>query len=177
MIIIIFALLIISIIYEWGKNGWRKKRLNKESLPKNKTNYFMKFLIIILVLSAGYNIHQKNNEKEINARLTQTIKASLQNFASASTCIDDEVSYAKKYAEVVSAKNAYAVLMGNKVVFKEEGNYNLLGLLDKIQHVMSDDKDKFKDVFKESYVCGLMFEISDDFEDREAINEICRLLN
>lgn len=42
---------------------------------------------------------------------------------------------------------------------------------------MLNDKDKFKEVFKESEVSILMFKISDNFEDRDSINKVYKLLS
>ncbi|WP_297991948.1 hypothetical protein [uncultured Clostridium sp.] len=42
---------------------------------------------------------------------------------------------------------------------------------------MLNDKEKFKEVFDEADVSKLIFKISDNFEDKDSINKVYKLLS
>lgn len=67
--------------------------------------------------------------------------------------------------------------MNNKEIPSEEWDNSLPYLLINIKRTMINDKDKFKEVFKETEASRLMFKISDDFEDKESISKLQELLN
>lgn len=69
------------------------------------------------------------------------------------------------------------IALNNKEIPSEEWDNSLPYLLINIKRTMINDKDKFKEVFKETEASRLMFKISDDFEDKESISKLQELLN
>lgn len=144
---------------------------------KKKLNYLTILLVIILILSGGYNLYQYRKIRSINKELNYVVYHNLQNFASKGGNIEDDIFYEEQFASIVSANDAYIALSGNHGIPQEEWAYSLEGLLLTIKYLMYNDKEKFNDVFSRSEVCELMFKIADDFEDRDSINEVYKLLN
>ncbi|MBU3210076.1 hypothetical protein KPL28_10615 [Clostridium algidicarnis] len=105
------------------------------------------------------------------------MRNNVQEFTSVSGNINDEVLYARQYASIVTAQQAYFVLSDKGGFTSDEWSSSLPGLFLEIKQVMLNDKDKFKEVFKESEVSELMFKISDNFEDGESINKVYKLLS
>ncbi|MBU3227813.1 hypothetical protein [Clostridium algidicarnis] len=131
----------------------------------------------IIILSCSYNFYQHNKINAYKKQLTNIVRNNVQEFASTLANTNDEVLYARKYANIVTAQEAYFVLSDKGGFTSDEWSSSLPGLLLEIKQVMINDKYKFKEVFKESEVSELMFKISDNFEDGESINKVYKLLS
>ncbi|SUY48169.1 Uncharacterised protein [Clostridium putrefaciens] len=131
----------------------------------------------IIILSCSYNFYQHNKINAYKKQLTNIVRNNVQEFASTLANTNDEVLYARKYASIVTAQQAYIVLSDKNGFTSDEWSSSLPGLLLEIKQVMINDKYKFKEVFKESGVSELMFKISDNFEDGESINKVYKLLS
>ncbi len=131
----------------------------------------------IIILSCSYNFYQHNKINAYKKQLTNIVRNNVQEFASTLANTNDEVLYARQYASIVTAQQAYFVLSDKGGFTSDEWSSSLPGLFLEIKQVMLNDKDKFKEVFKESEVSELMFKISDNFEDGESINKVYKLLS
>lgn len=131
----------------------------------------------IIILSCSYNFYQHNKINAYKKELTNIVRNNVQEFTSISININDEVLYARQYASIVTAQQAYIVLSDKNGIPSDEWSSSLPGLFLEIKQVMLNDKYKFKEVFKESEVSILMFKISDNFEDRDSINKVYKLLS
>ncbi|MBU3204336.1 hypothetical protein [Clostridium algidicarnis] len=131
----------------------------------------------IIILSCSYNFYQHNKINAYKEELTNIVRNNVQEFASTLANTNDEVLYARKYASIVTAQQAYIVLSDKNGFTSDEWSSSLPGLFLEIKQVMINDKYKFKEVFKESEVSELMFKISDNFEDGESINKVYKLLS
>ncbi|MBU3196740.1 hypothetical protein KPL26_08635 [Clostridium algidicarnis] len=131
----------------------------------------------IIILSCSYNFYQHNKINAYKKQLTNIVRNNVQEFASTLANTNDEVIYARQYANIVTAQQAYIVLSDKNGFTSDEWSFSLPGLFLEIKQVMINDKDKFKEVFKELEVSELMFKISDNFEDGESINKVYKLLS
>lgn len=132
---------------------------------------------MILVFSLGYNFYQKNRINNYKKELSFNIRNNLQRFASYGGNIENEAVYAEQYASIVTAQESYIVLSDNKGINSDEWEYSLPGLFIAIKDVMLNDKEKFKEVFEGTNASELMFKISDNFEDKDSINKVYKLLS
>ena len=67
-------------------------------------------------------------------------------------------------------------MIDNKGILVDEWKSNLAGLLTQIKYAMLNDKEKFKEVFELQDTSELMFKISEDFNDKDSINSLYKLL-
>lgn len=147
---------------------------------ENKLDKRLKFIYIIasivLVLACSYNFYQQNKINSYNRKLTDIVKKHIQHFAGHSGSIDNETAYAEQYASIVTAQEAYIALGSKNSIPSNEWDSSLSGLFVEIKRVMLNDRDKFKEVFGKTDASKLMFNISDNFEDRDSINAVFKLL-
>jgi hypothetical protein len=91
--------------------------------------------------------------------------------------MDNETVYAEQYASIVAAQEAYIALSDKNGIPSGEWSSSLPGLLIEIKRVMLNDKKKLKQAFEETDASKLMFKISDNFEDKDSINKVYKLLS
>lgn len=147
---------------------------------ENKLDKRLKFIYImasiVLVLACSYNFYQQNKINSYNRKLTDIVKKHIQHFAGHSGNIDNETAYAEQYASIVAAQEAYIALGSKNNIPSNEWDSSLSGLFVEIKRVMLNDREKFKEVFGKTDASKLMFNISDNFEDRDSINGVFKLL-
>lgn len=131
----------------------------------------------IIILSCSYNFYQHNKINNYKKELTHIVSKNIQHFAGIAGNTNDEIIYAKQYASIVTAQEAYIALSDKNGIPSDEWSSSLPGLFVEIKRVMLNDKDKFKKAFKGPEGAALMFKISDDFEDRDSINKVYKLLS
>ena len=134
-------------------------------------------ITVILVFSLGYNFYQQNKINNYKKELSSNIRKNIQRFASYGGNIDNETVYAEQYASIVTAQESYIALSDNKGIDSDEWEYSLPGLFIAIKDVMINDKESFKEAFEGTNASELMFKISDDFEDKDSINKVYKLLS
>lgn len=91
--------------------------------------------------------------------------------------IQSQSVYAEQYASIVTAQESYILLRNSNEIDSDEWEYSLQGLFIVIKDTMLNDKEKFKEVFDEADVSKLIFKISDNFEDKDSINKVYKLLS
>lgn len=144
---------------------------------KNKSKFIPMVITVILVFSLGYNFYQQNKINNYKKELSSNIRKNIQRFASYGGNIDNETVYAEQYASIVTAQESYIALSDNKGIDSDEWEYSLPGLFIAIKDVMINDKESFKEAFEGTNASELMFKISDDFEDKDSINKVYKLLS
>ena len=138
---------------------------------KNKSKFIFILLVGGLILSLGYNFYQRNKIDSYN------VKKNIQKFAGRAGNIDNEVIYAEQYASIVAAQESYIALSDNNGIPSDEWEYSLPGLFIAIKDVMINDKENFKEAFEGTNGSELMFKISDNFQDKDSINKVYKLLS
>lgn len=152
-------------------------------------------LAILLLVSLGFNLYNlKNNDSsneekskvsnEVSSKgnnnldemLKHDISSNLQSFASMNGNIDDETAFASQVSSIVSAHNAYCYLYNGKDAALNERDLGLPALCIKIEEVIYNDKEKFKNVFQKPEVSELMYKIAENYEDKENISKVLKLL-
>ncbi len=143
-----------------------------------KNRYKPTYILVIIIISISciYNFYQYKKIENNKRILKNIVSKNIQQFAGTSNNISDEDIYAEKYASIVTAQEAY-IALNNKGISSEEWDNSLPYLFINIKRTMINDKDKFKEVFKETEASRLMFKIADDFEDKESISKLQALLN
>lgn len=144
---------------------------------KEKFKIIFTLLILILIGSISYNLYQHNRINNYKRELTNNIRVNIQKFAGLSSDIDNEIIYIEKYSSIVLAQNSYISLNEKSAIPNEEWTSSLAGLFVKIKHIMLNDKNKFKKVFEETNASELMLKISDNFEDKDSIGKVYKLLS
>ena len=139
---------------------------------KNKPKFIFILLIGGLILSLGYNFYQQNKIDSYKKELSYNVKKNIQKFAGQAGNIDNEVIYAEQYASI-----SYISLSDNNGIPSDEWEYSLPGLFIEIKDVMINDKESFKKAFEGTNESELMFKISDNFEDKDSINKVYKLLS
>ena len=152
-------------------------------------------LVLLLLVSLGFNIYSLKNSNSTNEdkskvsseisdkgnndldeMLKHDISSSLQSFASMNGNIDDESAFASQVSSIVSAHNAYCYLYNGKDAELNERDLGLPALCIKIEEVIYNDKEKFKSVFQKPEVSELMYKIAENYEDKENISKVLKLL-
>lgn len=140
-------------------------------------------LAILLLISLGFNFYSyKNNStkkgtnNELSDFLRHDITSNLQSFAGMNGNVDDEAAFASQISSIVAAHNAYCYLHNGEDAVLDERNLGLPALCIKIEEVIYNDKAKFKEVFQKPEVSELMYKIADNYEDKENISKIIKLL-
>jgi len=143
-----------------------------------KNRYKPTYILVIIIISISciYNFYQYKKIENNKRILKNIVSKNIHQFAGISNNISDEDIYAEKYASIVTAQEAY-IALNNKGIPSEEWDNSLPYLFINIKRTMINDKDKFKEAFKETEASRLMFKISDDFEDKESISKLQALLN
>lgn len=108
--------------------------------------------------------------------LKHDISSNLQSFASMNGNIDDETAFASQVSSIVLAHNAYCYLYNGKDAALNERDLGLPALCIKIEEVIYNDKEKFKNVFQKPEVSELMYKIAENYEDKENISKVLKLL-
>lgn len=144
---------------------------------KNKSKFILMITSIIIILSLGYNVYQKNRINNFEKELLFNVRNNLQRFASYGGNIESQSVYAEQYASIVTAQESYILLRNSNEIDSDEWEYSLQGLFIVIKDTMLNDKEKFKEVFDEADVSKLIFKISDNFEDKYSINKVYKLLS
>ena len=143
---------------------------------KNKSKFIVSLMVVILLLSLGYNFYQQNKINNYKKELIKTVRDNIQNFASYGGNIDNETVYAEQYASIIAARESYLALSEENGIQNDEWAYSLPGLFIEINRVMLNDKEQFKEVFQNENASELMFKISDNFDDKDSINKVYSLL-
>lgn len=144
---------------------------------KNKSKFIFILLVGGLILSLGYNFYQRNKIDSYKKELSYNVKKNIQKFAGRAGNIDNEVIYAEQYASIVVAQESYIALSDNNGIPSDEWEYSLPGLFIAIKDVMINDKENFKEAFEGTNGSELMFKISDNFQDKDSINKVYKLLS
>lgn len=144
---------------------------------KNKSKFIFILLVGGLILSLGYNFYQRNKIDSYKKELSYNVKKNIQKFAGRAGNIDNEVIYAEQYASIVAAQESYIALSDNNGIPSDEWESSLSGLFIAIKDVMINDKENFKEAFEGTNGSELMFKISDNFEDKDSINKVYKLLS
>lgn len=144
---------------------------------KNKSKFIFVLLVGWLILSLGYNFYQRNKIDSYKKELSYNVKKNIQKFAGRAGNIDNEVIYAEQYASIVAAQESYIALSDNNGIPSDEWESSLPGLFIAIKDVMINDKENFKESFEGTNASELMFKISDNFEDKDSINKVYKLLS
>lgn len=142
---------------------------------KSKCMYVLMF--IIFILQCSYNIYQHNKISGYKRDLRVIVINNLQQFASMDVSKDNEIVYAEQYASIVAAQEAYALLGDGKGITSEEYDSTLAKSFIQIKRIMLNDKEKFKKIFGGMDAANLIFKISDDFEDKDSIIKLNKLLS
>lgn len=140
---------------------------------KKKLKFIIIFGIIIILL--GYNFYQINKINCYKESLSNGVKENIQTFAGYSGNLDSDI-FLEQYANITVAHKLYCQLIDNKGILADEWKSNLVGLLAQIKYIMLNDKEKFKEVFELENGSELMFKISEDFNDKNSINSLYKLL-
>lgn len=140
---------------------------------KKKFKFIAMFGIIIILL--GYNFYQTNKINSYKESLSNEVKENIQSFAGYHGNIDSDI-FIEQYANINVAHKLYCQLIDNKGILADEWKSNLVGLLAQIKYIMLNDKEKFKEVFELENGSELMFKISEDFNDKDSINSLYKLL-
>lgn len=137
----------------------------------------LKFTIIfgIIIISLGYNFYQINKINSYKENLSNVVKENIQSFAGYSGNLDSDI-FLEQYANITIAHKLYCELIGNKGILANEWDSNLAGLLTQIKYIMLNDKEKFKEVFELENASDLMLKISENFNDKDSINSLYKLL-
>ena len=137
----------------------------------------LKFIIIfgIIIISLGYNFYQINRMNSYKESLSNWVKENIQSFAGYSGNLDSDI-FLEQYANITVAHKLYCELIGNKGILANEWESNLAGVLTQIKYIMLNDKEKFKEVFELENASDLMFKISENFNDKDSINSLYKLL-
>lgn len=152
-------------------------------------------LAILLLVSLGFNFYNfknkdsKNEEKskvstevinkennDLDEMLKHDISSNLQSFASMNGNINDETAFASQVSSITSAHNAYCYLYNGKDASLNERDLGLPALCIKIEEVIYNDREKFKNVFQKPEVSELMYKIAENYEDKENISKVLKLL-
>ncbi|NEZ47297.1 hypothetical protein FDF74_08790 [Clostridium niameyense] len=142
---------------------------------KSKCMYVLMF--IIFIFQCSYNIYQHNKISGYKRQLKIIVINNLQQFASMDVSKDNEIIYAEQYASIVAAQEAYALLGDGKGIPSEEYDSTLAKSFIQIKRIMLNDKEKFKKIFGGMDASNLIFKISDDFEDKDSIIKLNKLLS
>lgn len=143
---------------------------------KKKSKIISVLTVAVIILSCGYNLYQYNKIKNYKEELSTYLSKNIQHFAGRAGNTDNEIVYAEQYASIIAAQEIYFALSDNNGIPSDEWEYSLPGLFIEIKQVMLNDKERFKEAFEGSEGSGLMFKISDNFEDRDSINKVFKLL-
>jgi mitochondrial fission protein ELM1 len=144
---------------------------------KKRSKLIYILVSIIFAVTCGYNFYQRSIINNYKKELTHTVRWHLQRFAGLSNNIDNDTIYAEKYASIVAAQDAYFTVADNNAIPSEEWSSSLPGLLLALKQVMLNDKEKFKVAFEQTDASRLMFKIADNFEDKDSIYKVYKLLS
>lgn len=95
---------------------------------KNKSKFILIITSIIIILSLGYNVYQKNRINNFEKELLFNVRNNLQRFASYGGNIESQSVYAEQYASIVTAQESYILLSNNNEINSDELEYSLQGL-------------------------------------------------
>lgn len=130
----------------------------------------------ILVTSLSTNLYQHYKIRSYKNELTDIVRNHIQSFAAYGGYVEDKAVYARKYANIVAAQEAYITLSDESVYSEVEWESTLFGLFVRLKQVMQTDEMKFKEAFLDTEGTELMWKISDNFEDHESITKLYQLL-
>lgn len=130
-------------------------------------------LIMIILLLCGILVYQQYTINSTRKALTMVVQSNLHSFAGISANTADE-TYMRQYAYVMTAHEAY-VLLSDKSGFIN-WNEDLSGLLLTISDLMKKDKEKFQRIFSNPEAGELLFQIGDDFMDKDLLREFYEML-
>ena len=152
-----------------------------EILNIARDNHVKKAYIFMLGDNISNSLHKtievSNKENnDLDEMLKHDISSNLQSFASMNGNINDETAFASQVSSITSAHNAYCYLYNGKDASLNERDLGLPALCIKIEEDIYNAREKFKNVFQKAEVSELMYKIAENYEDKENISKVLKLL-
>lgn len=130
-----------------------------------------------IIIITGFAIYQYNRVNYYRETLNEVISKNIQSIASKCSTIDNKEVYTELYGNVVIAFESYAVLGEGKGISVDELESSLSIILLNIKIAMENLKiENLKATFNNEEIPKLLFNISENFEDKESINKVYKIL-